>query len=91
MTVPALAGLRVVDATEGIAGGYATKLLRDLGAEVTKVERPGGDPLRWWSAATPDEPLSETGALLLVPERRQGDRGGGRRPMSSATCCARPT
>ena len=64
MTVPALAGMRVVDATEGIAGGYATKLLRDLGADVTKVERPGGDPLRWWSAATPDEPLSETGALF---------------------------
>ena len=41
MTVPALAGLRVVDATEGIAGGYATKLLRDLGADVTKVERAG--------------------------------------------------
>jgi crotonobetainyl-CoA:carnitine CoA-transferase CaiB-like acyl-CoA transferase len=61
---PALAGLRVVDATEGIAGGYATKLLADLGADVTKVERAGGDPLRWWSAASPDEPLLDTGALF---------------------------
>ena len=64
MTIPALAGLRVVDATEGIAGGYATKLLRDLGADVTKIERAGGDPLRWWSAASPDEMLHETGALF---------------------------
>lgn len=64
MASPALAGLRVVDATEGIAGGYATKLLADLGADVTKVERVGGDPLRWWSAASPDEPLHETGALF---------------------------
>ena len=64
MTVPALAGLRVVDATEGIVGGYATKLLRDLGAEVTKVERVGGDPLRRWSASSPDEPSPETGALF---------------------------
>jgi crotonobetainyl-CoA:carnitine CoA-transferase CaiB-like acyl-CoA transferase len=64
VTTPALAGLRVVDATEGIAGGYATKLLRDLGADVTKVERTGGDPLRRWSAAFPDVMLNDTGALF---------------------------
>jgi len=64
VTVPALAGLRVVDASEGIAGAYATKLLADLGAEVVKVEGVGGDPLRHWSAATPDEPLPDAGALF---------------------------
>jgi crotonobetainyl-CoA:carnitine CoA-transferase CaiB-like acyl-CoA transferase len=56
--------LRVVEATEGIAGAYAAKLLADLGADVTKMERPEGDPLRWWSAASPDTPLSEAGALF---------------------------
>src|SRR5689334_6316027 len=56
--------LRVVEATEGIAGAYATKLLADLGADVTKIERPGGEPLRWWSAASPDAPLTTTGALF---------------------------
>ena len=56
--------LRVVEATEGIAGAYATKLLADLGADVTKMERPGGEPLRWWSAASPDAPLTTTGALF---------------------------
>ena len=54
--------MKVVEAAEGIAGAYAGKLLADQGAEVVKVERPGGDPMRRWSAATPDEPV-EHGAL----------------------------
>src|SRR5881296_3867491 len=41
-----LEGIRVVDFTEGLAGSLATMLLADNGAEVIKVERPGGDPLR---------------------------------------------
>lgn len=42
-----LAGLRVVDATQYVAGPYATMLLGDLGADVVKVERPGqGDVYR---------------------------------------------
>ena len=59
---PALEGLRVLEASEGIAGAYATKLLADQGAEVIKLERPGtGDPLRGWSAAQPDERAPGTG------------------------------
>ncbi|MEA2625956.1 MAG: benzylsuccinate CoA-transferase BbsF subunit, partial [Candidatus Binatota bacterium] len=41
----ALAGLRVIDLTEGGAA-YAPRLLADLGAEVTKIEPPGGSPMR---------------------------------------------
>ncbi len=44
----ALAGLRVVEIASDIAGPYCTKLLVDLGAEVTKIEPPAGDPLRGW-------------------------------------------
>ena len=44
----ALAGLRVVEIADGIAGPYCTKLLVDLGAEVTKIEPPSGDSLRGW-------------------------------------------
>ena len=44
----ALAGLRIVEITGDIAGAYCTKLLVDLGAEVTKVEPPSGDALRSW-------------------------------------------
>ncbi len=44
----ALAGLRVVEIAADIAGPYCTKLLLDLGAEVTKIEPPSGDPMRNW-------------------------------------------
>ena len=44
----ALAGLRVVEIAGDIAGPYCTKLLVDLGAEVTKIEAPSGDPMRGW-------------------------------------------
>lgn len=43
-------GLRVVDVSRGIAGGYCSKLLADLGADVVKLEPPEGDPLRRYSA-----------------------------------------
>ena len=63
--LPALDGLRVLEASEGVAGAYAGKLLRDQGADVVKLERSeGGDPLRRWSAATPDTPTGQTGALF---------------------------
>jgi crotonobetainyl-CoA:carnitine CoA-transferase CaiB-like acyl-CoA transferase len=57
----ALDGVRVVEVGRGIAVAYAGRLLRDLGAEVTKVD--DGDPLRHWSAATPDEPVPGDGPL----------------------------
>ena len=47
----ALAGIRVVDLSLGIGGPYCTKLFVDAGADVVKVEPPGGDPLRWYTAA----------------------------------------
>ena len=45
----ALAGLRVVEMGQLIAGPFAGKTLADFGADVIKVEPPGlGDPLRNW-------------------------------------------
>ncbi len=41
-----LDGVRIVDLSGGIAGGYATKLLADAGAEIVSIEPPEGDPLR---------------------------------------------
>jgi crotonobetainyl-CoA:carnitine CoA-transferase CaiB-like acyl-CoA transferase len=43
-----LEGLRVLDLTRLLPGGYATLLMADLGADVVKVEEPGkGDYIRW--------------------------------------------
>ncbi len=45
----ALAGLKVVELGQLIAGPFAAKTLADFGAEVVKIEPPGaGDPLRKW-------------------------------------------
>ncbi|WP_280554690.1 CoA transferase [Halomonas sp. 25-S5] len=44
-----LAGLKVLELGQLIAGPFATKLLGEFGADVIKVEPPGtGDPLRKW-------------------------------------------
>ena len=46
----ALDGLRVIDCAGMIAGGFATTLLADAGADVVKVEHPEyDDPLRDWT------------------------------------------
>ena len=45
----ALAGLKVVEMGQLIAGPFAGKTLGDFGADVVKIEPPGaGDPLRKW-------------------------------------------
>ena len=45
----ALAGLRVIELGQLIAGPFCGQLLGDMGADVIKVEPPGaGDPLREW-------------------------------------------
>jgi len=42
----AFAGVRVIDLSTCIAGPYATMFMADHGAEVVKIEAPGGDPYR---------------------------------------------
>jgi len=45
----ALVGVRVLDLSKLLPGGYCGMLLADLGAEVIKVEDPaGGDPVRYF-------------------------------------------
>ncbi len=65
MTDRALSGVRVVDISQGIAGPYATKLLADSGALVTKVEPPGGDYARRLGPFPDDIPDPEMSGLYL--------------------------
>lgn len=64
MTQP-LSGVRVVELAEGIAGPYAAKLLADFGAEVIKVEPPGGDRSRRLGPFGAGGPDPEQSALFL--------------------------
>ncbi|GAB4068896.1 CaiB/BaiF CoA-transferase family protein [Angustibacter speluncae] len=50
-----LSGLLVADFSRVLAGPYATMLLADLGAEVVKVESPGGDDTRSWRPPVRDD------------------------------------
>jgi crotonobetainyl-CoA:carnitine CoA-transferase CaiB-like acyl-CoA transferase len=49
-TLP-LSGLKVLEIGHYIAAPFCTRILADLGAEVIKLEPPGGDPFRGWGAA----------------------------------------
>lgn len=50
----ALAGIVVVDLTRVLAGPFATMVLRDLGAQIVKVETPHGDDARGFGPFLPD-------------------------------------
>jgi formyl-CoA transferase len=52
-----LAGLKVLDLTEHMAGPFCTMILADMGAEVVKLERPSrGDSVRAWGDGSERNP-----------------------------------
>ncbi|MEZ5266766.1 MAG: CoA transferase [Acidimicrobiales bacterium] len=60
-----LRGIRLVETASGVAGPYTAKLLGDLGAEVTKVEPPGGDRSRHHGPFPTEHADPERSALFL--------------------------
>ena len=64
----ALAGIRVLDLSGYIAGPYGCTLLADLGADVVKIEAPGGDTLRKY----PSTLAAESRAFLGVNRGKRG-------------------
>ncbi len=65
MTTDALAGVRVVELSAGRMGAACAKHLADFGADVVKVEPPGGDALRQAGPFTGGTPHPERSALFL--------------------------
>ncbi len=63
-----LAGVTVLDLTEFIFGPYATQTLGDLGADVIKVENPGGDRQRTSAKYAHNEDM---GATYLAMNRNK--------------------
>jgi crotonobetainyl-CoA:carnitine CoA-transferase CaiB-like acyl-CoA transferase len=60
-----LEGIRVVECGEGVSAAYAAKLLADLGADVVKVEPPGGDLTRRRGPFPGDEIDPEKSGLFV--------------------------
>jgi CoA:oxalate CoA-transferase len=65
-----LSGVRVLDLSRMLAGPYGSMLLADMGAEVVKVEEPGGgDPMR--AMGPPFLPDGESAYFLAINRNKK--------------------
>ena len=62
-----LAGLKVVEMGQNLAGPYGAQILADLGAEVIKVERPSGDDARGWGTRV----TNDTTTMFMTMNRNK--------------------
>ena len=66
-----LDGIRVIDLSRVLAGPFATMLLADLGADVIKVEPPGGDETRAWGPPWWGDPADRRSAYFASVNRNK--------------------
>jgi crotonobetainyl-CoA:carnitine CoA-transferase CaiB-like acyl-CoA transferase len=66
-----LADIRIIDLTQYLAGPFCTMLLADLGADVIKVEPPGGDPTRQMGPLPPDTKGCDYGGYFASVNRNK--------------------
>src|ERR671919_1512643 len=66
-----LDGIRVIDVSRVLAGPFATMLLADLGADVVKVEPPGGDETRTWGPPWWGPPAARRSAYFASVNRNK--------------------
>src|SRR5207245_3111934 len=64
-----LSDVRVIDLTQALAGPFCTMLLADLGADVIKIEPPGGDMSRPMGPHPPDRTGTDYGAYFASVNR----------------------
>src|SRR2546428_10989021 len=80
-----LDGVRVLDLSRLLPGGYCTQLLQAQGAQVTKIEAPAGDPIRALPAGHAYFDALHGGKQLLTLElRTETGREGLRRRVGDA-------
>jgi len=61
-----LSELKVLELGNGISASYCSKALADLGAEVIKIEPPGGDEIRFAGPFPYGEPNPEKKRTFLI-------------------------
>jgi crotonobetainyl-CoA:carnitine CoA-transferase CaiB-like acyl-CoA transferase len=69
-----LSGIRVLDLSIWRPGPYATQLLANLGADVLKVEPPGGDPMRVFPELFSRLNANKRSAVLDLKQPAERDR-----------------
>jgi crotonobetainyl-CoA:carnitine CoA-transferase CaiB-like acyl-CoA transferase len=72
--VSALAGLRVLELTQAMAGPFCGQVLADMGADVVKVESPEGDSTRGWMDSAAFRAINRNKRSLVFDLKRDAHR-----------------